>query len=231
MGRTALVATLVVMGSACSYQSREPERVTGTFPEPARNPIRKGFTGEPPPGTVEFPPLVPLLGPAEMEAAKKKAPTSSESEAAQRELRQLLSEFERKPEPHAVERIRAAVIQHARQGRLVLTSATELHKEYQYPNGPSRADEKYKGRVVVLTATVLPANVAEMTDIYKVFEQEPYVQDPLLLKTGHDVTFVRCRLGQPSLQKLADWQPIQLAGIVEGKVGSNVELTQCVVLS
>jgi len=230
MGRTALLATLMVTGSACNPPGPKPERASTSITEPGKNPIRKGFTGEPPPGTVELPQPAPLLSPAETGAVKKKAPTSSEREAAQAELGELLREFERKPEPQAVERIRAAVVQHAREGRLVLTSATELHQEYQYPNDLARADEKYKGRVVVLTATVLPANVAEMTDIYKVFEQEPYVQDPLLLKTEHDVTFVRCRLGQPALQKLADWQPIQLVGIVEGKVGSNVAISRCVVL-
>lgn len=227
-GRT-VVPILVLISSACGDNRRTPEPEPERVAEPARNPIRQGFTGEPPAAAVELPPPPPLLSEEELEAARKKTPTAEEREAAQRELRRLLAEFGERPERRAVERIRAVAIQHARQGRLHLTSAFDLYKEYEFPNEPARADAKYKNQVIVLTGTVLPHNVAEIADIYKIFEREPYVQDPLLLKTGFDVTFVRCQLAQPSLQKLSDWQPIQLAGIVQGKVGSDVVLDQCVV--
>lgn len=240
MGKPASLALVAVLLAGCGENTRKPDREPASPPlaEPARNPIRKGFTGEPPPGAAELPPPPPpLLSQQELEAARKKRPTFEEREVAQKELRELLLEFERKPaalaaEPaqSSIDRIRAAVIRQARQGRLVPTSAIELHQDYQYPNEPALADEKYKGRVAVLTGTVVPHNVADITDVYKIFERQPYVQDPLLLKTGSDLTFVRCRLAQPSLQKLADWEPIQVAGIVEGRVGGDVVLRQCVVL-
>lgn len=231
----AVAATLLgwVLGSSgCGERPSGPQSALEEprQAEPERDPIRQGFTREPPPEVLGFEPPPPLLTQEEWEAARARSATREEREQAQQELEAGLREFGDTGEPGAIERIRDSATKHARAGRLIITSASDLYRDYAFPNDPAKADERYRNRVVVLAATVVPHNVSETTDIYKIFGREPYVQDPLLLQTPYDLTFVRCRLARPKLQKLADWQPIQIAGIVEGKSGTDVVLTQCVVL-
>lgn len=203
--------------------------------EDGRKYIPKGFTQQPRPGTVGLPPPAPaLLTDEEKEVARAKtANVSAEgTEEAQRMLLPLLDELDTasaKELEGLLERIRDRVIQQAREGRVSLLTATALHKEYLHPNEKA-ADKKYKGKLVVVKGTVVPHNIADIEDPYKLFRTDPYAHEPVLLQTDYDLSYVHCQLAKPSLQKLVDWQEIHVVGIVEGKDAPDVVMRQCTVL-
>ena len=209
------------------------------FEEDGRKYIPKGFTQQPRPGTVGLPPPAPaLLTDEEKEVARAKtANVSAEgTEEAQKMLLSLLEELKRASDTASakeleglLERIRDRVIQQAREGRVSLLTAAALHKEYLHPNEKA-ADKKYKGKLVVLKGTVVPHNMADIEDPYKLFRTEPYAHEPVLLQTDYDLSYVHCQLAKPSLQKLVDWQEIHVVGIVEGKDAPDVVMRQCTVL-
>lgn len=168
---------------------------------------------------------------AEQSAAAAMAEELSVSEAAeaQRELAALVEEFEREPDEALVERIRDTAHELAKRGRIVHVSTDSLHADYLFPNPEAEADAKYKGKLAVFTGRVAPANMRDFADGFKLIEQDPYVHDPLLLATDYELSFVECRLAQPEVQTLRDWQPLHFLAEVEGKKASDVMLRRCIV--
>jgi hypothetical protein len=240
MSATVLSVLIVCNQPGPSEQAADPlppafSEDRDRIEENRRKYIPKGFTQQPRPGTVGLPPPAPaLLTDEEKEVARAKtANVSAEgTEEAQRMLLPLLDELETasaKEREGLLERIRDRVIQQAREGRVSLLTAAALHKEYLHPNEKA-ADKKYKGKLVVVKGTVVPHNVADIEDPYKLFRTEPYAHEPLLLQTDYDLSYVHCQLAKPSLQKLVDWQEIHVVGIVEGKDAPDVVMRQCTVL-
>jgi hypothetical protein len=109
-------------------------------------------------------------------------------------------------------------------------TAREPFREFLFPNDENAAAGRYAGRWVVLTGEVAPHNMVDLADGFKLVEQTPYVHEPVLLATDYELSFVRCHLARPELQKLRDWQEVHLLGILQGKLRGDLVLRRCVVL-
>lgn len=212
-----------------------------TPPPGESHPFRQGFTQRPPRDTKGLPPPAePLFTTDEaagLEEAARSA-TAVERQRAQEELRGWIETFEtRAPGLGAknlealIAKIRGAARDAARAGRIDYRSAEALYRAFIYPNDVVEAERRYQGKVVLLTGAVAPHNMLDLADGFKLFERTPYVQQPALLATDFELSFVRCHLAAPELQTLADWQEIHVLGIVEGKERGDVILTHCVVVS
>ena len=223
----------IVAGCHPPEQDRDPSPQLPPGAPRESNPLRQGFTQNPDPDTPGLPPPIPpFLSDSENESAASMAEELSEAEArkAQRELAALVEAFEHEPDETLVERIRETALALAKRGRIVHVTTDALYAAYLFPNPEAEADAKYKGKLVVLTGRVAPANMRDFADGFKLIEQDPYVHDPLLIATDYELSFVECRLARPEFQLLRDWQPIHFVAEVEGKKASDVMLHRCIVL-
>jgi hypothetical protein len=237
--RTAVVLFLAAALSACAREESEREetssppesRLEHSAPPPEESrPFRRGFTQRPPPDTPGLPPPPePFLdAPAQERSAPREA-----RERAQAGLRSLVSDFEVAGAEDAaalLPRIRGAAKEHAREGRLHYRVAEDFFKEYSFPSDVEKADAEHLGNFVVLTGAVAPHNMLDLSDGFKLFEQTPYVHEPMLLATSFELSFLRCHLARKELQPLRDWQEVHVLGVVEGKLGGDLVLKRCVVL-
>ena len=149
----------------------------------------------------------------------------------QAELEALVDELERTGGGEAlVARIRSRATESAREGRLIYRTAEELFREFLFPNDEKRAEERYRGTLVLLTGAVAPHNMVDLADGFKLVERTPYVHEPVLLATEYELSFVRCHLARREIQKLRDWQDVHLLGEVQGKVRGDLVLRRCVAL-
>jgi hypothetical protein len=195
-------------------------------------PLRQGFTQRPAPDTPGLPPSIPpFLSVEESEAARLSRHTLDGAEAsqAQSQLALKVEGYEEDPSAASLDMLRETALESARAGRIVHVSVAELYADYLFPNSEMAADTRYKGQLAVFTGTVAPHNMRDFADGFKLVEQNAYVHDPLLLATDYELSFVECRLAQPSLQMLRDWQPIHFIAEVEGKSASDVMLRRCIV--
>ena len=229
------IVVAAVSASSCAEPDAPADDAASPRPGmPAEsNPLRQGFTQNPDPDTPGLPPPIPpFLTDAERDAADEMRLELSEAEAAaaQDELASLVEAFERDADEAIVAAIRDAALKLTRRGRILHEPVATLYQDYLFPNSQADADAKYRGKLVVLTGRVAPLNMKDFADGFKLIEQNPYVHDPLLLATDYELSFVECRLAQPELQLLRDWQPIHFVAEVEGKKASDVMLRRCVVL-
>ena len=221
----------------CSESGRAPVPESHAEPAPVNEPLdsrplKQGFTQRPSPDTPGLPPpIAPLLDEGALERAQALAAELSprDRDQAQKELRDLVEAFERDPSPDVVDHIRETATAEASRGRLSYMTVASLYAEYLFPHDVEAQDAKYKGKLMVLEATVAPHNMKDMADGFKLVEQNPYVHDPLLLATDYELSFVECHLAHPEAQPLRDWQPIHVLAEVEGKKRSDVLLRRCIV--
>ena len=231
-----LLLILAACGRVAEDSSEPPEsRIEPSAPPPGeRRPLREGYTQRPPKDTPGLPPPVaPLL--TDVERAELEASTLAVSpedrDSAQAELLALVDELERTGDDLGLlERIRSKARERAREGRVSYRTAGELFREFLFPNDEKTAEERYRGKVVVLTGEVAPHNMVDLADGFKLVEQTPYVHEPVLLATDYELSFLRCHLARRELQKLRDWQEVHLLGVVEGKLRGDLVLRRCVVL-
>jgi hypothetical protein len=228
--RILLVCLLLL--AACRNVAEEssaptPSRLEPSAPPPEeRQPLKEGFTQRPPKDTPGLPPpAAPFLTDVERGQleAKRHLVSADVRDGAQAELLALVDEFERTG-------IRSEARESAREGRVSYGTAEELFREFLFPNDEKAAEERYRGKVVILTAAVAPHNMVDLADGFKLVEQTPYVHEPVLLATDYELSFVRCHLARRDLQKLRDWQEVHLLGILEGKLRGDLVLRRCVVL-
>jgi hypothetical protein len=231
-----LLVILAACGDVPEESSEPPEsRLERSGPPPGeRHPLREGFTQRPPKDAPGLPaPTAPLLSDAERAELGDKtlAVSAEERDRAQADLLALVDELERTgDEPGLLERIRVRATESARQGRVSYRTAEELFREFLFPNDEKAAEERYRGKVVVLTGAVAPHNMVDLADGFKLVEQTAYVHEPVLLATEYELSFVRCHLARPELQKLRDWQEVHFLGVVEGKLRGDLVLRRCIVL-
>jgi hypothetical protein len=197
-----------------------------------RRPLPEGFTQRPPRDTPGLPPAAePLFSEierAELEA-RALAVSAEARDEAQIQLLALLDEFEKNgDEANLLARIRARATERAREGRVSYRTAEALFREFLFPNDEKQAEDRYSGKVVLLTGAVAPHNMVDLADGFKLVEQTPYVHEPVLLATDYELSFVRCHLARREVQKLRDWQEVHLLGIVEGKRRGDLVLRRCV---
>jgi hypothetical protein len=143
---------------------------------------------------------------------------------------ELLARVDRFEKTGDLSTLRSLAADHARAGRVRYETAERFFREFLFPNDDNAAVERYRGRAVVLSGEVAPHNMVDLADGFKLIEQTPYVHEPVLLATEYELSFVRCHLARPELQKLRDWQEVHLLGVVEGKLRGDVVLRRCVVL-
>jgi hypothetical protein len=226
-----LAGALAACAAPPDADVREDSRLQYSAPEPEDSrPIPQGFTHRPPPDTPGLPaPPPPLLTAEEERAAASAAGRAgaTERERAEREVLDRVSRYERSGSD--VEGLREAVIERLRAGLLSHFTADALFARYLFPNEAS-ADAALRGRLVAVTGTVAPHSMLDLADGFKVFDEAPYVQVPVLLATVYDLNFVRCLLARPELQKLRDWEEVHVVGVVSGKERTDVVLRRCVVL-
>lgn len=236
-------AALAVLLAGCAGEdsrergaatSEEDSRLEYSAPAPSESrPIPQGFTHRPPPGTQGLPPPAPpLLTPEEERGYREARDSASEAarRQAQEELLSILERFEREEDPlEGRDALRAAVVDRLSRGLVPWLTADELHERYRFPN-EERAQSVLQGTLVALTGTVAPHSMLDPADGFKVFDQAPYVHQPVLLATEHELSFVRCLLARPELQKLRDWEEAHFVGVVSGKERTDVVLRRCVVL-
>jgi len=235
-----ILLVLLMLLAACgkvSEESSEPldSRLEPSAPAPdERRPLREGFTQRPPRETPGLPPAAePLL--SDLERAELDARTfvvsEEDRERSQSDLLALVDEFGRSGDDWALlAQIRSKAAESAREGRVSYRTAEALFREFLFPNDEKAVEERYRGKVVVLTGAVAPHNMVDLADGFKLVEQTPYVHEPVLLATDYELSFVRCHLARRELQKLRDWQEVHLVGIVEGKLRGDLVLRRCVVL-
>ena len=229
---------VVLMFAGCGSDRPTPDETqaatTSVVGAPAvSDPLRQGFTQRPAPDTPGLPPPIPpLLSLEERADAMKRRErlTSTELDEAQRELAAIVATFEADPADDLVVKLRQTATALALRGRIDHLTIADLYGAYLFPNPESETDAKYKGRLVLLTGTVAPANMKDFADGFKLIEQNPYVHDPLLLATDYELSFVECRLAHPAHRALRDWEPIHFVAEVEGKRTSDVLLKRCIVL-
>ena len=233
-----LVLLLLLAGCGnVGEDSSEPResRLEPSAPAPGeRRPLPEGFTQRPPKDTPGLPPSAePLFSEVERAELESKALASpSEARAgAQSELLALVDEFEKYgDERDLLARIRSKATESAREGRVSYRTAEGLFREFLFPNDEKQAESLYSGKVVVLTGAVAPHNMLDLADGFKLVEQTPYVHEPVLLATDYELSFVRCHLARPEIQKLRDWQEVHLLGMVEGKLRGDLVLRRCIAL-
>lgn len=224
-------------------ESREkldpPEsRLVPSAPPPEESrPFQQGFTQRPPPDFPGLPPPVePLLDESTLAALPDKADQASpESRGhAQTAILTLLDELERAPPedfPSLVTRLRKESVARASEGALKYRTAESFYRDFLYPNDGEAVDAATRGKAVVLTGAVAPHSMLDVADGFKLYEQTPYVHEPVLLATEYEMSFLRCHLLRKELQKLRDWQELHVAGVFEGKSGrGDLVLRRCVVL-
>jgi hypothetical protein len=223
-----VLVALLLFAIACGPERfPEPEsRLEPSAPPPEeRRPLREGFTQRPPKNTPGLPPpSAPLLTDAERAPGES---TVAERERAQGDLLALVARFEATRE---APEMRARAREHAMAGRVSYLPAEALFREFLFPNDEQAAEDRYRGRIVVLRGAVAPHNMVDLADGFKLVEQTPYVHEPVLLATEYELSFVRCHLVRAELQKLRDWQEVDLLGVVEGKLRGDLVLRRCVVL-
>ncbi len=225
MSYRGIVAGLLAL-SACGPPDAARPEVYRHGPPAEERAFRQGYTQAPPRGAPGFPPPVdPFLTTEEIERAISAEENLSVyvRRDAQAALRQALRRFD-------LEGLRALALAEARAGRLPYRTAARLHRDYLFPSSEEEANARYQGRFVVLTGRVAPKSMLDTADTVKVFEEEPYVHELVLLETDFEFTFVRCHLAKPNLQPLRDWQEVHILGVVEGKQRSDVVIEECVVL-
>ena len=235
-----ILLVLFLLLAACGHVGEESSgpmesRLEPSAPAPGeRRPLHEGFTQRPPKETPGLPPpTAPLLTDVEREAleAGSLEVSAEERERAQTELLALVDEFGSTEEGRALlAGIRSKATEAAREGRVSYRAAEELFREFLFPNDEKAAEERYRGKVVVVTGAVAPHNMVDLADGFKLVEQTPYVHEPVLLATDYELSFVRCHLSRRELQKLRDWQEVHLVGVVEGKSRGDIVLRRCIVL-
>jgi hypothetical protein len=232
-----ILLVLLLLLAACGNVEEEssappPSRLEPSAPAPGeRRPLKEGFTQRPPKDTPGLPPPAePLLSDAESAEleAKTHAVSPEERDRAQADLLALVDELERTGDGGLLDRIRSKARESAREGRVSYRTAEGLFREVLFPNDEKAAEERYRGKVVILTGSVAPHNMVDLADGFKLVEQTPYVHEPVLLATDYELSFVRCHLARRELQKLRDWQEVHLLGILEGKLGGDLVLRRCV---
>lgn len=213
---------------------RESRRIEPSAPPSDESrPIPQGYTHQPPRNAPGLPPpIAPFLSDSERdELASKEVAISRDAQIrADDELSALIEAFEAHATEGLVAELGERAREHAREGRLRYMSADELYRVFLFPNDVERASAELHGRLVVLTGVVAPHNMTDLADGFKLFEQTPYVHEPVLLATHQELAFVRCRLARPEEQKLRDWQEIHVIGFVDGKDRGDVVMDRCVVL-
>ncbi len=229
----ALLLALAACEASNERSSGSPEsRLQPSGPPPGeRQPLNEGFTQRPPRDTPGLPPPAkPLFTESELLELETRSIASppADRERAQANLLALLDEFERSEDSST---LRAAVIESARNGWIRYRTAEALIREFLFPNDEAAAEERYQGKAVLLSGAVAPHNMVDLADGFKLVERTPYVHEPVLLATDYELTFVRCHLARPEMQKLRDWQEVQLVGIVEGKLRGDLVLRRCVEIS
>ena len=220
-----LVAGLLALSACGSPDAARPEVYRHGPPAEGRA-FRQGYTQSPPRGAPGFPPSVePFLTAEEIERASfaEEHLSVDDRRDVQAVLRQAFRRFD-------LEGLRALALAEARGGRLPYRTAARLHRDHLFPSSEEEANTRYQGRFVVLTGRVAPKSMLDAADGFKVFEEEPYVHEPLLLETDFEFTFVRCHLAEPNMQPLRDWQEVHILGVVKGKQRSDVAIEECVVL-
>lgn len=222
---------LAACGNVAEDSAAPPSRIEPSAPPPGeRHPLREGFTQRPPKDTPGLPPPAePLVGDverAELEARSLRV-SPEERERAQVELLVLVDEFEKSGDGAGV---RSKARDDVREGRVTYRTAEELFREFLFPSDEKAVEERYRGKVVVLTGAVAPHNMVDLADGFKLVETTPYVHEPVLLATDYELSFVRCHLARKELQRLRDWQEVHLLGVVEGKLQGDIVLRRCVVL-
>jgi hypothetical protein len=229
-----VVVVLVLLLPACGTEREShpvESRLNPSAPPPEeRRPLKEGFPQRPPKGAPGLPPPAePLLSDGEQADLDLMLATVSQEERgrAQTELLARVDQFEKTGDRST---IRSLATDHARAGRVSYKTAEAFFREFLFPNDDSAAVERYRGKVVVLSGAVAPHNMVDLADGFKLIEQTPYVHEPVLLATEFELSFVRCHLARPELQKLRDWQDVHLLGVVEGKLRGDVILKRCVVL-
>lgn len=229
----ALLLAFAACEASDERSAGQPEsRLEPSGPPPEeRRPLKEGFTQRPPRDTPGLPPpATPLFTQDEIEEleARSLASSAADGERAQGDLLALLDEFEKSEDASA---LRAEVIESARKGWIRYRTAEALFREFLFPNDETAAEDCYRGKVVLLSGAVAPHNMVDLADGFKLVEQTPYVHEPVLLATDYELSFVRCHLARPEIQKLRDWQDVQLVGIVEGKLRGDLVLRRCVEIS
>ncbi|HJS73571.1 MAG TPA: hypothetical protein VJ921_04745 [Vicinamibacteria bacterium] len=231
-----LLAILLALAACGAPDDRAAEpaesKLQPSAPPPGESrPLKEGFPQRPPRDTPGLPPPgKPLFTEGELAGIDSRSPTASPAERtnAEADLVARLEEFERTSDPSA---LREHAIESAKKGWIPYRTAEELFREFLFPNDEEAAAKRYRGRVVLLTGTIAPHNMTDLADGFKLVEQTPYVHEPVLLATEYELSFVRCHLVRPEMQKLRDWQDVHLLGIVEGKLRGDLVLRRCVDIS
>jgi hypothetical protein len=243
-GLSAFLVVAVLL--SCGKNETEPKKdlepvesrlEPGGPPPEESHPFQQGFTQRPPPDFPGLPPPAePLLDESELAALpdKERSASAESRERAQAAILSLLDELESAPPEDfssVVARLREQAIERVNEGALTYRSADSFYKEFIYPNDGEAVDAANRGMAFVLTGAVAPHNMLDQADGFKLFETTPYVQEPVLLATEYEMSFLRCHLLRKELQLLRDWQEVHLVGVFEGKSGrGDLVLRRCVVL-
>ncbi len=225
MSYRGIVAGFLAL-SACGSPDADRPEVFQHGPPAEERAFRQGYTQAPPRGAPGFPPSIDAwLTTEEAEQASSAGENLSVDDRrdAQAVLSKALLRFD-------LEGLQALALVEARAGRLPYRTAARLHRDYLFPSSEEEANARYQGRFVVLTGRVAPKSMLDTADPFKVFEEEPYVHEPVLLETDFEFTFVRCHLAKPNMQLLRDWQEVHVLGVVEGKQRGDVVIEECVVI-
>jgi hypothetical protein len=252
-----LFALVLAFASACGKRASEANATDSaegelrTIPPPPSQSrtLKQGFTQRPPRDTPGLPPPIPpLLDEGERVALDRKRGTIAaiDRERAQEEINALVSRFEQDSGDGAgeragewngaenrdalLDRLRSLAVSDAKEARIGYATAEALYRSYLFPNDVEAAEREYAGKFVLLEGVVAPHNMLDLADGFKLFEETPYVHDPVLLATDYELSFVRCHLAEAELQKLRDWEEVHILGVVEGKKRGDVVLRRCVVL-
>ncbi len=227
-----LLLALAACGTSEEPSGGRPDsRLKPSGPPPEeRRPLKEGFTQRPPRDTPGLPPPTkPLFTEIEVEEleARNAASAPADRERARTDLLRLMEEFEKSGDASTVG---SRAIESAKTGWIRYRTAEALFREFLFPNDEKTVAERYEGEVVLLLGAVAPHNMVDLADGFKLVEQTPYVHEPVLLATEYELSFVRCHLARPEIQKLRDWQEVHLLGIVEGKIRGDLVLRRCIVI-